>query len=339
MPTYTFTGTATADTAEQAEALAKQQAEDEALLSQGAFVTQTSYNEVYVKLNNDDTYTVTFTLKVTDDAPTDSAGDIVQNEQAPTPTTPTNAQKVNETPPAVTSPPKLDTAGANALVSTSSIPGAVAMTTSALDAGNQNEPETSYIYRAIEVLSIFSKGQFIQEIQGAQIFFDVPETPNNSDATRNESTAATTATPASQADVRRVDNAIAARAANTESTVENRRAPQPGEENQDPMGTGDAAAIVNAAANGPATSNGQVVGATAPNVTGAVTQKAVSVAINLLDGTTTTVSTQDQINSLVIAGKLDFRGASGASVALQSLTAAQNSKINLSSQQLMNVEK
>lgn len=339
MTTYTFTGTATADTADQAEALAKQQAEEEALLSQGAFVTQTSYNEVYVKLNDDDTYTVTFTLKVTDDAPTDSAGDIVQNEQAPTTATPTNAQTNNNVPNQVTVPPKLESNTDNAVVSTSSIPGAVALTSSALDAGNQNEPETSYIYRAIEVLSIFSRGQFIQEIQGAQIFFDVPETPTQSDTTREESTTSSTTSTPSQADVRRVDNEIAARAANTEPVVENRRAPQPGEENQDPGGTGDSAAIVNASANGPATSNGQTVGTTPANVTGAVTQQAVSVTVKLLDGTSTSVSNQDQINALVTAGKLDFRGASGASVALQSLTASQNLKSKVTSQQLMSMER
>jgi hypothetical protein len=341
MATFTFTGTATADSVEQAEALAKQQAQEEALLSQGAFVQQTSFNEVKITFNDDGTYTATFTLKVTDDVPVDSAGDIVQSQNAvnneTTTTTPTNAEgATTQSTTSNTPPPKLTSSNTNgAVVNTSSIPGAVAVSNNALDPGNQNQPETSYIYRAIEVLSIFSRGQFIQEIQGAQIFFDVPETPTQSDTSRQESAQVDTAAEARKkfaaTDPRRVDI--------NRPVTENLREPSPGEENQDPAGTGDAAAIINAAANRPATSNGQVIGTTPANTTGGTAQRSTPVTLTLRNGTTTTVTSPEQVNALLANGQIDFRTASGATIALQSLTSSQNTTSSVLGQQLMSLER
>jgi hypothetical protein len=54
----------------------------------------------------------------------------------------------------------------------------------ASDDGVGMQAKTSYIYRAITVTSTFSRGRFTQELEGAQVFFPIPN-PQKSDANRS----------------------------------------------------------------------------------------------------------------------------------------------------------
>ena len=79
--------------------------------------------------------------------------------------------------------------------------------------GTAGKARESNTYRAITCTSMFSKGAFTQELEGSQIFYSLPG------STSQTSTTAAAQGLTSQADVRRVDNAIEAANRNTDPTV------------------------------------------------------------------------------------------------------------------------
>jgi hypothetical protein len=58
-----------------------------------------------------------------------------------------------------------------------------------------NNNQVSYIYKATRVVSKFQQGKFTQDIQGVQIFFDLPRTQKNPDANRTVGPTVSTAPP------------------------------------------------------------------------------------------------------------------------------------------------
>jgi hypothetical protein len=242
---------------------------------------------------------------------------------------PTNATPSTPTvPDNPASPPVLpgESSDANTPITTGAPPTPVV----ALDPGTQNEPDTSYIYRAIEVTSIFSRGQFIQEIQGAQIFFDAPKTQVTENENRNTPEPGR---PAQQADVRKVDNAIAERVAQEARDL--LRLPNTNNTSSAP-GVSTPSTVSFAKSNAPATSGNQVVGLLDTQLFNLPT---ASINVTLTNGTSRTVTSVEQINTLYAQGLIDFRTASGATVGLQSLIASRNVVARSSSNQVIATER
>jgi len=138
------------------------------------------------------------------------------------------------------------------------------------DGKQTTDPEISYVYRAYFVDSIFSKGKFVQDIEGAQVFFRKPSTANT-DTARESSRGAAVGSPGNeQASVRRVDNAIAAQNVRATDWATGYLDKLPTGARTDSMaarlaGQSTAASTLLPAASAQApTSNGQAVGTAAP---------------------------------------------------------------------------
>lgn len=187
----------------------------------------------------------------------------------------------------------------------------------------------SLIYRAYEVTSFFSKGQFTQEIQGAQVFFDVPKN-TLPDANRNAAATAGAATDANRPaadlglsfpiktpqislgtynNLPSVFDAITLNRDNTTLT--------PDEINR-----------LGLAKVFPATSGGQPVAAT----TTQQSTSAGSVTVTLSNGSTLSVTNPTEVINLYNQGSIGFVEANSAITRLQSQQTAGQAAANIRSQ-------
>jgi hypothetical protein len=100
------------------------------------------------------------------------------------PTLPSNAQPGQTPDPnAVAAPEKLPPGTVDPQTGNGTVPvnvgdqgprAAAQVPGTALDTPDENTNLVSYVYRAYEVTSIFRQGKFVQDVQGAQIFFRIP---------------------------------------------------------------------------------------------------------------------------------------------------------------------
>ena len=158
----------------------------------------------------------------------DSAADAAQTATVQNPpvtptgnTTPTTADaSVTEPPDPGVPPPVITNAGAAQGVSTGSSGTtstqnpAASSGVNALQGSAVNTTTSSYIFKAVQVVSRFSRGQFTQELEGVLMQFPSDVTGNTAATsaqvagTTGSSVASITGSTASQADARRADNAI-----------------------------------------------------------------------------------------------------------------------------------
>jgi len=283
---------------------------------------------------------------ITQDPP---VGPQVINQQgqvsaAPTTTTPSNATpaqtnvgaSAGSTSPAPGPLPAgtVDVGGATVTNQTVSAP------TPALQVSDQNvssltapgtQTTDSLIYRAYEVTSYFSKGQFTQEVHGAQVFFDVPKNAQNDtdrNAVPNNNTNAVVDPNRKLADLGLAfpikTPQISLGTYNNLPSVFDAITLQRDNSNFTP----DEIKRLGLAQVFPATSGGQSVAATSPQQS----TSAGSVQVTLKNGSTLSVTNPSEVINLYNQGSIGFVDANAAITRLQAQQVANQAAANIRSQ-------
>jgi hypothetical protein len=234
------------------------------------------------------------------------------NAQASTPTTPTASS--SNVPPTI--PGGSGTSLNSAANNTGSAPVAalpVRSSTALLNNNADNQAVVSYVYRAVQVVSSFSKGRFTQRIEGAQIFFD----------TQNGIIAD------GRAESQPLDpQALLRRPV---------QSPNPGLLDGTQFDIGDAGILPRLDINPSVIGTAGVSGATSgdqsvsiPTISSLI--DSVKVEVTLTNGQVREVTNESQVNELLAAGSIDFRQASTAIAALTAKQAAQSPRTGSSYQ-------
>lgn len=239
---------------------------------------------------------------------------------------PTNAQPSTPAEPTVgasSAPPTIPGGSGTSLTPADNVSGAapvsVLPTRSAPNLtgpGTTGESVVSYVYRAVRVVSNFSKGRFTQDVEGAQIFFDVPVDQNITVADGR----ATTQTVDPQALLRRpVQNPNPSILANTQFDIGDAGILPRLDINPTVLGT---------ATRAPATSGTSSVAV--PTISSLI--NSVTVTVTLRNGQSQTVENDAEVQALLASGQIDFREASVATAALAAKRAAQSPRTGTSYQ-------
>lgn len=239
---------------------------------------------------------------------------------------PTNAQPSTPTVPVIgdsSAPPTIPGGSGTSLNSAANSTGTAPVSTlptrsapNLTGPGTTGESVVSYVYRAVRVVSNFSKGRFTQEVEGAQIFFDVPVDQNITVADGRAD--AQTVDP--QALLRRpVQNPNPNILANTQFDIGDAGILPRLNINPTALGT---------AATAPATSG--TVSVSIPSISSLI--NSVTVTVTLKNGQTRTVENEADVQALLTSGQIDFREASVATAALAAKRAAQSPRTGTSYQ-------
>ena len=202
--------------------------------------------------------------------------------------------------------------------------------------GRPGEALQTYVYRATEVVSMFSRGQFTQELNGVLVLFDLPND-------QSQQLADSDTPDQSAAETNRLLRQNAGQTPTANATTANPTPPRPASFSPpasqfelEGFGDQNPPALPAPAPTAP-TSSGQPVG-TAASGAGAVVQQGgasgtgigqpVSVQIFTTAGSTVTVTSLQQVRDLFNQGRITAQAQRQAEFQLNSATAAANAPTN-----------
>lgn len=219
--------------------------------------------------------------------------------------------------------------------------------------GIPGEASTSYVYRAIQCDSIFSRGKFTQRLSGAQVFFPAPK--QNTAVQKNQDTQE--ARPATNNVTRNPINVKAA-LANASPAVQTatkatdwaqdfRTTPGQGTNTQSVAAQLANQSVLPGTPALPPTSGGQVIGAVSSQAiinqsggaTGTNVGQPVTVTVPLTDGGSQQITSSADIQNLRQQGLIDPFAANSAANRLRLLQTAANNPITTAPRPVRAIEK